>query len=151
MTTEGLARAAYGAYAGALGIGRTPGGKTWEELPPDRKRAWLAVAGVLTPEPGTRAPWDPLPHLAALIDGLGGVVRSPGGPADRIALAHLLAGPYAALRGGLLLDEPGREHLSTEAALREALEGAEQPRVLRDVNLVSWGPVLDPPWPGDPS
>jgi hypothetical protein len=51
MTTEELARAAYAAYAGALGIDRTPGGKTWEELPPDRKRAWLAVAAVLAPDP----------------------------------------------------------------------------------------------------
>ena len=25
---------------------------------------------------------------------------------------------------------------------------AREPRVLRDVELRSWGPVLDPPWPG---
>ena len=48
---EELARQAYEAYAGALGIDRTPGGKTWDELPGDRRRAWLAVAGALAPDP----------------------------------------------------------------------------------------------------
>ena len=42
-----------------------------------------------------------------------------------------------------------------EAAVREnnrratgKLLGGKQSRVLRDVELRSWGPVLDPPWPG---
>lgn len=47
VTTEEVARQAYQAYAGALGIDRSHAGKTWEQLPSDRRRAWLAVAGVL--------------------------------------------------------------------------------------------------------
>jgi hypothetical protein len=89
--------------------------------------------------------WDPLPHLAALIDGLRQLAAQPAGDPDFGLLASLLTGPYAALRGGLLLDEPGREDVTAEDALREALEA--RPRVLRDVELRSWGPVLDPPWP----
>lgn len=38
------ARAAYEAYAGALGIDRTDGHKTWDQLPENRRRAWRAVA-----------------------------------------------------------------------------------------------------------
>jgi hypothetical protein len=134
--------------------------------------------------------WDPLPHLAALIDGLRQLAAQPAGDPDSVLtekLAWLLTGPYAALRGGLLLDEPGREGVATEEALREVLvpdpaaldddqlddlvrnlderldaavrennrraasklldRPAREPRVLRDVRLVSWGPVLDPPWP----
>ena len=62
--------------------------------------------------------WDPLPHLAALIDGVGKFARTSN---DR-DLFELMIGPYAALRGGLLLDEPGRENVTTEAALRELLD-----------------------------
>ena len=36
-------------------------------------------------------------------------------------------------------------------AAEKLLNPVPQPRVLRDVELRSWGPVLDPPWPGDPS
>lgn len=62
--------------------------------------------------------WDPVPYLAQLIDGVRRVALSGGDPRD---IAMLLSGPAAALRGGLLLDEPGREGMSTEAALREVL------------------------------
>jgi hypothetical protein len=44
MTVEELARACYEAYAGALGIFQTPGGKNWDDLPEARRRAWRAVA-----------------------------------------------------------------------------------------------------------
>lgn len=64
--------------------------------------------------------YDPVPDLAALIDGLRRMTSRSGG-AQVIALADLLTGPYAGLRGGLLLDEPGRENVSTADALREAL------------------------------
>lgn len=47
MTDEELARAGYEAYAGALGIGKTPGGKSWDELPEQRKDAWRAVVAAL--------------------------------------------------------------------------------------------------------
>jgi hypothetical protein len=64
--------------------------------------------------------YDPVPDLAALIDGLRELAAGvPGSFARR--LSDLLTGPYAALRGGLLLDEPGRENVTTEQALREAL------------------------------
>jgi hypothetical protein len=62
--------------------------------------------------------WDPVPYLARLIDGVARVGRSGGDPRD---LASLLAGPYAALRGGLLLDEPGHEHELTGEAIRKAI------------------------------
>jgi hypothetical protein len=69
--------------------------------------------------------YDPVPDLAALIDGLHATASAAelGSPNSWLVerLAYLLAGPYAGLRGGLLLDEPGREHLTTEQALRELL------------------------------
>ena len=37
-------RRAYGTYADALGISRSPTGRTFDELPADRRRAWQAVA-----------------------------------------------------------------------------------------------------------
>jgi len=70
-----------------------------------------------------RRPWDPIPHLAALIDGLRQLAAQDARDPDFGSLASLLTGPYAALRGGLLLDEPGREGITTEAALREVLNG----------------------------
>lgn len=68
--------------------------------------------------------YDPVPDLAALIDGLRRMTSRSGG-AQVIALADLLTGPYAGLRGGLLLDEPGRENVTTEQAIREALADYE--------------------------
>ena len=71
--------------------------------------------------------YDPIPDLAALIDELRAVAASGTGPDHHYhsglvqRLVDLLAGPYARLLGGLLLDEPGREHIITEAAIREAL------------------------------
>lgn len=62
--------------------------------------------------------YDPVPDLAALVDGLRDVARRGGDPAE---LGQLLGGAYAGLRGGLLLDEPGRENVSTADAIREAL------------------------------
>jgi len=75
----------------------------------------------LTPKPGAREAWDPVPHLAALIDGLRNLAAQDARDPDFGSLASLLTGPYAALRGGLLLDEPGREDVTTEQAIREAL------------------------------
>ena len=68
--------------------------------------------------------WDPVPHLAALIDGLHDMAAAWPDERDEI-FGRLLAGPYSALHGGLLLDEPGREHESTEAAIRLALAGRD--------------------------
>ena len=62
--------------------------------------------------------YDPVPDLAALFEGVRDFARSGG---DLAVIGRVLAGPYARLRGGLLLNEPGREHVSTEEALREAL------------------------------
>ena len=77
------------------------------------------------PEPGEKG-WDPVPHLAALIDGLHAcALAGEGGhePLIRV-MAGLLTGPYAALRGGLLLDIPGPDgeiYDDTETAIRVAL------------------------------
>jgi hypothetical protein len=67
--------------------------------------------------------WDPVPDLAALIDGLRELPRVP---ADQMwgQLGDLYTGPYTRLRGGLLLDEPGREGTSTADAIRDALREA---------------------------
>lgn len=63
--------------------------------------------------------YDPIPDLAALIAGLHQLALRGG---DLHYLADLLAGPYARLRSGLGLDEPGREDTPrTETALRKAL------------------------------
>ena len=64
--------------------------------------------------------YDPIPDLAELLDGVHDTARSGG---DHAVLGELLTGPYARLRGGLLLDEPGREQITTETALRELLGG----------------------------
>jgi hypothetical protein len=76
--------------------------------------------------------YDPVPDLAALIDGLhdlAGTAVQPDATNARVivALGGLLAGPYAGLRDGLLLDEPGREHVTAGQAIREAL--AERSRM----------------------
>ena len=65
--------------------------------------------------------WDPVPYLAALIDGLHAFASSAADGPDFGIVASLVTGPYTALRGGLLLDVPGREDVTTEAALREVL------------------------------
>jgi hypothetical protein len=62
--------------------------------------------------------YDPAPDIAALINEL----HEAASDASEAGLpGSLITGPYARLRGGLLLDEPGREHVSTEDALRELL------------------------------
>lgn len=66
-----------------------------------------------------RMSYDPIGDLAALVDGLHGI--SAGDRMEDV-LGRLLAGPYARLRGGLLLDEPGREAITTPDAIREALQ-----------------------------
>ena len=106
----------------------------------------LRKEGLLRAELPARAPWDPVPHLAALIDGLQAVVSAGTDEGVWALLVPLLTGPYAALRGGLLLDEPGRDHLSTEEALREVL--APDPRMPRAAELdAQLSELLDPPWP----
>jgi len=72
--------------------------------------------------------YDPIPDLAQLIDGLHdtAVSGARGQDAHIEALACLLVGPYARLRGGLLLDEPGWDTPTTEEALREALRDLNQ-------------------------
>jgi hypothetical protein len=66
--------------------------------------------------------FDPVPYLAALIDGLHDACTDQAEGAFWRRLGELMSGPYGALRGGLLLDEPGREDQSTEDAIREALK-----------------------------
>ena len=66
--------------------------------------------------------YDPVPDLAALIDGVSGMARQAADESRRKLLGAILTGPYAALRGGLLLDEPAWDDPpGTEQALREAL------------------------------
>ena len=65
--------------------------------------------------------YDPVPDLAALIDGLRRAALQNNRDGTLLILGGLLTGPYAGLRGGLLLDEPGREDVSTDGAIREAL------------------------------
>lgn len=68
--------------------------------------------------------YDPIPDLAALIDGLETAATIAGRDASNaqliIQLGGLLVGPYARLRGGLLLDEPGWD-VSTEDSIRAVL------------------------------
>lgn len=76
--------------------------------------------GGLAYEIPDRSAYDPVPDLAALLDGVHDLAVA--GAADGLAvLGALLTGPYARLRGGLLLDEPGRGHVTTATAVREAL------------------------------
>jgi hypothetical protein len=62
--------------------------------------------------------YDPVPDLAALINGLHELARQGGSVP---VLSEILLGPYARLRGGLLLDDPGAGHVSTENAIHLAL------------------------------
>lgn len=115
-----------------LEIGRDPGGNTdWGQYIADAIRA--AQSGqqirltshgnpvvLLTPVPDSDG-YDPVPALAALIDGLHDVAEAGTQDGLMRALGHLLSGPYSGLRGGLLLDEPGREGVTAEAAIRQAL------------------------------
>jgi hypothetical protein len=68
--------------------------------------------------------YDPVPDLAALIDGITSMALAADG--GRAVLGELLTGPYARLRGGLLLDEPGYREMTTEQAVRLALDEARQ-------------------------
>jgi len=71
--------------------------------------------------------YDPVPDVAALIDGLLAVAAAGTGPDHHYhsalvqALTGLLAGSYARLRGGLRLDEPGLEGLDTKQAVYRAI------------------------------
>jgi len=86
--------------------------------------------------PHARDGYDPVPGLAALLDGITDLARASASPAAmRDILGRLLAGPHAGLRGGLLLDEPGRELVPTAGALHEALK--------------NWYAVTDGRQPGD--
>jgi hypothetical protein len=89
----------------------------------DRSSGECVITRWRDPRPGEPR-WDPVPHLAALIDGIHGVLEA--GTQDELMrrLGELAAGPYTALRGGLLLDEPGRETVPTADALHEVLGGA---------------------------
>jgi hypothetical protein len=74
--------------------------------------------------------YDPIPDLAQLIDGLGTAATAAGRDASNtqliIALGALLTGPYARLRGGMLLDEPDWDTPGTEEALRKTLRDLNQ-------------------------
>ncbi len=94
----------------------------WVEVHHGDHPEWADELRALLPVSPSR--WDPVPHLAALIDGLREAALAENAPAADMAIADLLLGPYARLRGGLLLDEPGREGLSTEQALREVVRPA---------------------------
>lgn len=67
----------------------------------------------------TESKYDLVPDLAALIDGLREAFSDPATPIASITKMFL--GPYARLRRGLLLDEPGWDDVSTEESIREAL------------------------------
>ena len=79
--------------------------------------------------------YDPIPDLAALIDGL----RGAAGDGDNVLthIAVLLTGPYARLCGGLLLDGLDSEGtlLNTEAAIRSALAELKSAQNRRDLTL----------------
>lgn len=89
-------------------------------LTPENLRAALAQASLLPPGPAQVA-YDPIADLAALIDGVHELAAKGG---DRRELQRLLTGPYARLRGGLLLDEtgPAAPRGGTDQALRAALQ-----------------------------
>jgi hypothetical protein len=74
--------------------------------------------------------YDPIPDLAALIDGFTALLdqgRSGASNADLAFRLGMLAGdrPWSRLRGGLLLDDPGHEDVTTEQAIRTALAQAQ--------------------------
>lgn len=75
----------------------------------------------------TTGQYDPIPDLAQLIDGLGTAAATGSSIQVMIQLGALLVGPYARLRGGLLLDEPGWD-VSTEDSIRAVLHLNEVPR-----------------------
>lgn len=64
--------------------------------------------------------YDPIPDLAALIDGLTRIAE--GNRENLFRELSILSSPYVRLRGGLLLDEPSRANLNTEISLISALE-----------------------------
>jgi hypothetical protein len=76
--------------------------------------------------------------------------------ADALRKAGLLLADPASLDDDQLDDLVRDLDERMDAAIRENNRRAaekllvfpvREPRVLRDVKLVSWGPVLDPPWP----
>jgi len=69
--------------------------------------------------------YDPVPDLAEVLDDLHRAASQGNTDGTLYMLGALLSGPYTRLRGGLLLDEPGRENVSTEQAVREALAEAQ--------------------------
>lgn len=73
--------------------------------------------------------YNPVTDLAGIIDGLHDVLAAGTYAGIMTGLAELAAGPYAGLRGGLLLDERGRENVRTEDAIREALREAVIPQL----------------------
>jgi hypothetical protein len=66
--------------------------------------------------------YDPVPDLAAVIDGLQRAARAETDKGLREELAKMMTS-YVRIRGGLLLDEPGFEAVSTADALRLAIDG----------------------------
>lgn len=66
------------------------------------------------------AMYDPIPDLAALVDGAAALLSQGRGV--------LLADVMLRLRAGLLLDDPGRGDITTEAAIREALGQPAMPQ-----------------------
>jgi hypothetical protein len=99
--------------------------------------------------------YDPVPDLAALIEGMEAIVSaaSLGASNSQIVLrtGELAGGPYARLRSGLLLDEPGLEHLPVADALRDALDEARNPPrppvpvVNEETSYALTDPAFDPP------
>jgi hypothetical protein len=68
--------------------------------------------------------YDPVPDVAALTDGLhelAGMSQGKTGTLWWAGLRNLYAGPYARLRGGLRLDEPGLEGLETRTAVYRSI------------------------------
>jgi hypothetical protein len=76
----------------------------------------------------TNSSYDPIPDLAQLIDGLGTAAATGSSIQIMIQLGALLVGPYARLRGGLLLDEPAWDAPTTEEALRAILHPNQEKR-----------------------
>jgi hypothetical protein len=85
-----------------------------------------------------RRAYDPIGDLAELIDGLLAVAAAGTGPDHHYhsglvsALADLLAGPYARLRGGLLLRE-NQGWMERQQALADAVRGVRDPAELHMV------------------
>jgi hypothetical protein len=70
--------------------------------------------------------YDPVDDLAELVDGLRAMAASEDLDDMVTQLGVLAVGPYARLRSGLLLDEPGREGIPAAHAIREAIREAQE-------------------------